>query len=757
MGCQSHHQFFVKTTGETYRSGYNSYYQLGGDINSTNDQRALALYKDLLDNTPIKQIETNYYCTYILTELGELYGLGYTGWGLLGPNATGYARAPVLITTNVAQVASGYRHTLILKNNGDVSIIGYNENYSGGGYDPDAVVFKGGIQVAAGKNSSFVLTANGDLYAKGYNGYSALGSGSSSFTDFINIATKVRFVAAGEYHTVIVMNNGELLGRGYNYYGQLGNSTNYGTSSGTSWVSMMSNVQSVACGRLHTVWMTEDGSVYTAGYNAYGQLGTGNTSNYWQPRNSGFKAVAIYAGYDYTMAIRDDNTLVGVGQSDNGELGNGTGTNTRWLAISSNVRLGSGAIPQYTQLSDITYNSPVHKEDVVAQVTVDHRLAKKVQYNISINGKQYFPQGGGWTPFQNTRFIMTKNIMHTELTLGLNKVVINFKDELGTITSAYLEVYKTNKAPTANISLSNVAVHKQNVTVTGTITDPEADKVSYRILVNDQQKYPSVGLTLAENSPAPVSYVISNSDLNQGTNTVKIEFEDDLGTKGTWSGMVIKSNNSPSIDGEVRGLFLDATITDADKDPIQYRIFVNGEQVFPEAGFSNYTVSPFQITYRIPNQYITKGQENKVRIEAQDDVGGFTAREITFIGVESGLIFCDATESVYSTDFGEIIKYLDFGTIIAGQTTNAERVWVKNTLGYPVTGLTLNVDQRQLDGVTAKAEISEYDSPFIGGPDLMFMQNLGHNEKVSFYVRIVTSRDARSGGMFDIKVKADPV
>ncbi|KAG2960196.1 hypothetical protein PC120_g28016 [Phytophthora cactorum] len=126
------------------------------------------------------------------------------------------------------------------------------------------------------------------------------------------------------------------------------------------------------------------------------------------------------------------------------------------------------------------------------------------------------------------------------------------------------------------------------------------------------------------------------------------------------------------------------------------------------------------------------------------------------MGVYSGLLFCDAAESFYSDDFGDVLKYLDFGTMVAGQTTAAERVYVKNTLGYPVENVRLWVDQRELDGVNAKAEVSKLDAPFEPRPQLVYVEQLDHNAKISFYVRIATNRQAIWGGMFDILVKADP-
>ena len=68
------------------------------------------------------------------------------------------------------------------------------------------------------------------------------------------------------------------------------------------------------------------------GYNAYGQLGNGTTTNSTTPGPvslpSGVTAIAEAAGGDHSLAIGSDNTLYAWGQNGYGQLGNGTTTNS---------------------------------------------------------------------------------------------------------------------------------------------------------------------------------------------------------------------------------------------------------------------------------------------------------------------------------------------------------------------------------------------------------------------------------------------
>ena len=85
--------------------------------------------------------------------------------------------------------------------------------------------------------------------------------------------------------------------------------------------------------------------LYEWGYNLYGQLGNGTTTNYSSPIQVGtltnWKQVAC--GFYYTAAIKTDGTLWSWGNNADGQLGNGTasqyqspiqvGTLTNWKQV----------------------------------------------------------------------------------------------------------------------------------------------------------------------------------------------------------------------------------------------------------------------------------------------------------------------------------------------------------------------------------------------------------------------------------------
>ena len=150
--------------------------------------------------------------------------------------------------------------------------------------------------------------------------------------------TDVKAVSARPYHTVAIKEGGALWAWGYNNNGQLGDGT---TDNSSFPVQVMSDVKAVSAGYLHTVALKEDGTVWAWGSNQFGQLGDGNggtTGDYEsspvQVKNSDntpfTDVIAVSAGYYYTVAIKNDNTVWAWGYNYEGQLGDGTsgsGTN----------------------------------------------------------------------------------------------------------------------------------------------------------------------------------------------------------------------------------------------------------------------------------------------------------------------------------------------------------------------------------------------------------------------------------------------
>ena len=149
--------------------------------------------------------------------------------------------------------------------------------------------------VACGENHILILSTTGALYAWGVNEGYRLGIASHGANVVgppvrINLphSPRVVRVAAGSMHSLAIDSAGDVWGWGLNLRGQIGIDIGEGGSGEVIQtprrVSAMSNgssilagsrVINIACGEFHSVFLLDDGRVFTCGAYDSGQLGLG--------------------------------------------------------------------------------------------------------------------------------------------------------------------------------------------------------------------------------------------------------------------------------------------------------------------------------------------------------------------------------------------------------------------------------------------------------------------------------------------------
>ncbi|QSF43567.1 hypothetical protein [Paenibacillus tianjinensis] len=218
-------------------------------------------------------------------------------------------------------------------------------------------------------------------------------------------------------------------------------------------------------------------------------------------------------------------------------------------------------------------------------------------------------------------------------------------------------------------------------------------------------------------------------------------------------------NTIATIKLSLQGNKIVGTLDDSDTGKVQYRVLLNGNPYYPLTGeFSSLAPSPLNIQLNLNEKDIKFGQDNVLRVEFQDYWGQMDFWEKPFVGTYSGIMFKDETGTYLSNSFGEILKHLDFGVVIAGQTTLEQKVIVKNQLGVQVQNLILEVQKEKLpEGV--KIEMSRSNFPFTPEDPLLFNMFFNADEEFEFYTRIVTDIQAppAANGEFEVRAKADPV
>ena len=131
-------------------------------------------------------------------------------------------------------------------------------------------------------------------------------------------------------HSLILKNDGTLWGCGYNYYGNLGLGDTTNRNVFTQITTNTDNIKEVYCGAHHNIVLKKDGTLWGCGLNAHGQLGLGDITDrkiFTQVTTNIDNIKKIYYGGNYTIILKNDGTLWGCGANGGGQLGLGDTTN----------------------------------------------------------------------------------------------------------------------------------------------------------------------------------------------------------------------------------------------------------------------------------------------------------------------------------------------------------------------------------------------------------------------------------------------
>jgi alpha-tubulin suppressor-like RCC1 family protein len=206
------------------------------------------------------------------------------------------------------------------------------------------------VNVLPGVAQAAVAAPQGSVMAWGYNGGGELGDGTTisrtSPVAVSGLSSGVVAVAGGRLHSLALKSDGSVWAWGYNLQGQLGDGTTINRTSPVAVSGLSSGVVAVAGGSGdHSLALKADGSVWSWGYNSQGQLGDGTTINRTSPvAVSGLSSgvVAVAGGGYHSLALKADGSVWAWGDNFSGQLGDGTGLNrTSPVAVSG---LSSGVV-----------------------------------------------------------------------------------------------------------------------------------------------------------------------------------------------------------------------------------------------------------------------------------------------------------------------------------------------------------------------------------------------------------------------------
>lgn len=215
-------------------------------------------------------------------------------------------------------------------------------------------------------------------------------------------------------------------------------------------------------------------------------------------------------------------------------------------------------------------------------------------------------------------------------------------------------------------------------------------------------------------------------------------------------------NTVSTIELSLVGSSLNGVINDIDHGKVKYKVSLNNSPYYPNDGsYTGFESTPLNIAIRLDNESILMDKQNTLRVDIEDYWGESDYWETTFIGTYSGLLFKDANGEYYSNEIGKILKYMDVGTLIAGQVSEEFEVHLYNTYGYDVENVKITPKTKSS---AVQIELSKQTEPFVAERPLQW--DLLHNgEGVVFYVRLATQYTTPpvKNGIFELRVDATPV
>ena len=182
------------------------------------------------------------------------------------------------------------------------------------------------MHCCTGDSHTVCLSEDGIVYCFGQNDKGQLGNDNNKQLQMLPLEIsnlpKIKQISCGTNFTACVDEQGTVWGFGSNGFGQLGLENNRNQNYSPQKMPSIPPVQSIACGGLHILLITNNSDLWSVGNNIYGQLALQCKESKSKPQKTSFTNISkISAGNMHSIFQSQTGEIFGCGKNDAGQLG----------------------------------------------------------------------------------------------------------------------------------------------------------------------------------------------------------------------------------------------------------------------------------------------------------------------------------------------------------------------------------------------------------------------------------------------------
>lgn len=315
------------------------------------------------------------------------------------------------------------------------------------------------------------------------------------------------------------------------------------------------------------------------------------------------------------------------------------------------------------------------------------------------------------------------------------------------------------------ISQDSVTVQDDKVTVSGKLFDPENDEIEYQIQTKWfgdsewKQITPEPSGWFKRKNGYTFTHDYELSKFHAGDNTIRIISRDSRGTTVQKDYQVILVTGEPTVKiNSQNEFYMNASIGHTLNKRTRFKILINGKQISPKTGYTEWKDGVTTFDYGWNSGDLQNGLPNKITICAADELGTEVSESFVVNGGYKSLLFRDENDAYYSTDKGDILQQLNFGTIIGGQSSEPHIVYLENHTGLDLENVNVFIDPKQ-QTPDIKLRLSSVETPFESLEKIIYSGSMKHGESKAFYAKIESNVGIESveDKIFNIYAKGDPI